>query len=58
MDPVVCEGSCTVTLTVESAPLTEEKAADLLVIFWGFMAVLAVIWGLKKLRQLFDRDEG
>lgn len=57
MEPVVCEGNCTVTLTVESAPLTEEKAADLMTIFWAFLLVLVILWGLKRLINLFTNDE-
>lgn len=56
MEPVVCEGTCTVTLTVESAPLTPEKAADLNTIFWGFLLVAVVLWGLKRLINLFSSD--
>lgn len=56
MDPVYCNGTCTVTLSVESAPLTEEKAADLTTIFWGFVLVLVSVWGLKQLLRYFAND--
>lgn len=56
MEPVVCEGTCTVTLTVESAPLSPERAEDLLVMFWGFVLVLIVVWGLKAILNIFTAN--
>lgn len=56
MEPVYCNGTCTVTLTVESAPLTAEKVEDLNVIFWGFVLALVVVWGLKRLLAIFTHD--
>lgn len=56
MEPVVCQGTCTVTLSIESAPLTEEKAADLSLIFWGFVLVAVTLWGLKRLLNIFSAD--
>jgi hypothetical protein len=56
MEPVTCNGACTVTLSIESAPLTEEKVADYNAIFWGFMLALVIVWGLKRILNLFTSD--
>lgn len=54
--PTTCEGACTVTLVIDSAPITSEKAADLMVIFWGFVAAVVVVWGVKQLLNFFTAD--
>lgn len=56
MEPVVCEGTCSVTLVVESAPITEEKAADLLDLFWSFMLAAVIVWGAKRILAIFTKD--
>lgn len=56
MEPVVCEGTCTVTLTVEAAPLSPERAEDLLGMFWSFVLVLVVVWGLKQILKIFTAE--
>jgi len=61
MDPIQttsCTGECTVTLVVESAPITVENADDLMGMWWGFMAALAAVWGLKRIYALFNSDNG
>lgn len=54
--PVVCQGTCTVTILVDSAPITEEKALDLLDMFWGFMLAAVVVWGCKQILNFFTKD--
>lgn len=56
MEPVACSGTCTVTISVESAPLTEEKAQDLLVMFWAFVLLLVTVYGFKQILRLFTTD--
>lgn len=60
MDPSVqqttCDGACTVTLVVDSAPITEERAGDLLTIFWAFVLAAVTVWGVKALLRLFTHD--
>lgn len=53
-----CDGACTVTLVVESAPITEEKAADLSDMFWSFMLAACLVWGVKKILSFFEADHG
>lgn len=56
MEPVVCSGTCTVTLTVEAAPLSPERAEDLLSMFWAFVLALVLVWGVKAIANIFTAD--
>lgn len=55
-EPTVIDCSvstCTVTVQYEAAPLSEEKAADLLSMFWDFVLALVIVWGMKQMLNLF-----
>ena len=54
--PTTCEGACTITFVADSAPITEEKASDLLGMFWTFVLALVVVWGVKQLLNFFTSD--
>lgn len=58
MSQFVCdtETGCTVTVLVEPAPPSAERTEDLLALFYAFLAVLAVLWGLRQLINLFSGD--
>lgn len=58
MSQFVCdtETGCTITVQVEAAPPSAERVGDLLALFYAFLAVLVVIWGLKQLIRLFTGD--
>ena len=55
-EPVVCSGTCTVTVTVDTAPMTEEKALDLVDMFWSFVLCAVLVWGSKALLRIFTHD--
>jgi hypothetical protein len=54
--PVICEGTCTVVLTVADPLLDEEKIADYNTLFWAFLLVAVTVWGLKRMLKLFTDD--
>lgn len=58
MSQFICdtEAGCTVTVQVEAAPPSAERVEDLLHLFYAFLAVLTVVWGLKQLINLFSGD--
>jgi len=41
---------------VEPAPPSAQRVEDLLVLFYAFLAVIVVIWGLRKIIDLFSGD--
>ena len=58
-DPTVIDCSvsaCTVTVQYEAAPLTEERATDLISMFWDFVLALVLVWGVKQILNLFTEN--
>jgi len=46
----------TLVVQVEPAPPSAERIGDLLALFYAFLAVIVVIWGLRKIIDLFSGD--
>ncbi|MDP3798883.1 MAG: hypothetical protein Q8R06_17350 [Polaromonas sp.] len=53
-----CSTECTVTVQYEAAPLSEEKAADLVSMWWDFVLVLVVVICWKQILNLFSTNHG
>lgn len=55
---ITCTASapCSLIVQVEPAPPSAERVQDLLDLFYLFLGVIIVIWGAKKLLQLFDTN--
>lgn len=47
----------TIIVQVEPAPPSAERVEDLLALFYMGLAILVVVWGLKRLIALFSGDE-
>lgn len=50
------EVTCSVSpcvVQIEPAPLTEERSADMLSLFWSFVLALVAVWGVKQILNLF-----
>lgn len=58
MADITCTATdpCSITVQVEPAPTSTERVQDLLDLFYLFLSVFVVIWGAKKLLQLFDTN--
>jgi len=46
----------TIVVQVEPAPPSAQRIEDLLALFYAFLAVIVVIWGLRKIIELFSGD--
>jgi flagellar biogenesis protein FliO len=58
-EPTVIDCSvaaCTVTVQYEAAPLTPETAEDLVSMFWDFVLVLVLVWGVKQILNIFTAN--
>lgn len=51
---VICEGTCTVTLSITPAPASAENVADYYELMMLMTLGLVVLWGIKKILQIFD----
>ena len=49
-------GTLTLTVKVEPAQASPERINDLMQLFYLSIAFLVVVYGAKKLLNLFDRD--
>lgn len=49
-----CPSTCTVTVMLESAPLTSEKITDMGLVWSGFLLAAIVVMGLRKVFNVFD----
>lgn len=59
-DPVVCSGSCTVSVAVAPVALTPEQVTDIGLMFSMFLAACVAVYCAKQLVNLFkiDSDKG
>jgi hypothetical protein len=51
---IICTTACTVTVQLEPAPATEQSFADTAELGGYMMLACIVIYGAKKLLQLFE----
>ena len=60
MSQLICDttttNGCSLVVQVEPAPLDPERVQDLLSLFYLVLAILAAVWGLRKLINLFSSD--
>ena len=49
-------GGSTSQVTLEPAPLSEERAADMLQLFWLFVLALVMVWGWKQILNIFTSN--
>lgn len=53
------EVTCSVSpcvVQIEPAPLSEERAADMLALFWLFVLALVMVWGWKQILNIFTSN--
>lgn len=55
--PAPSPSPSTPTFVVEPAPMTEEKLADQASLFWSFLLIAVVCWGLRRILAIFSTDE-
>lgn len=49
-----CPSTCSVTVQLESAPVTPEKIQDIGLVWSGFLLVAIVVMGCRKLLNVFE----
>lgn len=47
----------TIIVQVEPAPADPENIQAYLDIFWGFVGIVVVLMGWKKIQRIFDSDD-